>query len=702
MVNIPYKNADDELKRIKKNIENAYENFRDNYDRFNDSIRFVFVTSMTDVEQSLNKTLNRPNLQFPILEPPISRLCGEFSKNMPSIEVHAQDGAQVDGKTIEIVEGHMRHILYQANKDGFEYNMYRDTLSGGYSAAFIYSDYSNEMSFNQDICARRTHDPTMTFWDPMAHDDDKADGRFCGFLIPMYKNDFYETFDKKADKVKATNYVGSFQWTYKAQEEDVYVVADYYEKKKTKTKIVRLTNGQVVTMKEYKKFLQKWEEAGIIMQPPQIVGEPRMTELTTIVRYRLCETEILEYSETDYAGLPILFIDGNSVLYKDTNNIAVRQFTRPLVYQAKDAQRLKNFAGQALANELENMVQHKWMAPLEGIPDMYKDAYVNVQQASILIYNQFKDNDPNVRLDPPQAVPRAPIPPEIMQTFMTCDTAIQNALGAFDPSIARLGEKQVSGIAIENSLSLTNAAAMPYVVNYLKGLQSIANRILELIPKVYRTPRTIPILTKDGKKQVVEINGEGGIQINFDKNALKVKVEAGPSFEAQQTRALEEITNLMKISPMFAQFMNAKGMNVLLDNMKFRGVELLKEEANAWMQQMQQMQQQQQKQPNPEQVKMQIEGAKLKQKTEQERIENQLAMAELELERQKLEMKSAEIMAKMEGDRLAASVSMEKSQTERMTKAAEMTIKANESARKMTIEQKKLERELLKPEEEGR
>jgi len=42
--------------------------------------------------------------------------------------------------------------------------------------------------------------------------------------------------------------------------------------------------------------------------------------------------------------------------------------TRPYVYHAKGAQKLKNFAGITLANEMENIVQHKFMIAKEALP----------------------------------------------------------------------------------------------------------------------------------------------------------------------------------------------------------------------------------------------------------------------------------------------------------------------------------------------
>lgn len=563
----------DKLKKIKKNIENSHSSFIENYHMFDDMRRFVFLSAMDENDISVNMTIGRPSVEFPVLESYISRLMGEFSKNTPSIEVGAKDGKKADPDQIRAVEDHIRYTLFEANIHGFEYNMYRDTLSGGFSGAKVYTDYTNDKAFHQDIFVERVFDPTMTYWDPMARADDKSDGRYCGQNFPMTKDEFLEMFGKEKEKdFNHSDGVGGFRWNYRDQDEEIIVISDYYEKERAKETIVMLADNQIMTKKEHKEFLDGWDR---FEQPPVVIAE-RETFTTQIKRYRICDTEILEESITDYDSLPIVFFDGNSILAKAGENSNIRQVTRPIVYQAKGAQKMKNLAGQVLANEIETLMQSKFMIPGEGIHPDYKDAWKTPQKASTLVYNAFKDDDPNIPLPPPQVVQRTPIPPELSQTFMGMDTTIQNILGSFDPSIAKLGEREVSGIAIQESLSLSNSAAMPYVIGYLKGLQGVANRILELIPKVYVTPRTIPVLTKEGKKDYVLINQEGGIEFDYDKDALQVKVTAGPSFGSQQAKALKEMTSLMQVSPQFAQFMTVEGLPTLLDNMDFRGIDALK------------------------------------------------------------------------------------------------------------------------------
>lgn len=662
------------LERIKTNIDNSWQNFQKNIDRYNDFRRYVFVTSISESQTTILTELKRPRVEFNILEAFISRLIGEFSKSEPSIRVTANDNKQIDPQVIEVVEGYIRNCLQESNKNGMQYNVYRDTLSGGFSAMKLFTEYSGEMSFHQDIGIRRVFDPTLCGFDPLASNPDKGDGNYCFELIPMRIEDFKREFpgvkiDLETSNHSAKDNVGPFSTSIKTGKDAIVLVADYYEKKKIKKEIVMLVDGRTMTTTDYKQLLADWEKEMKIAQPPAIVGKPRKTQITKIMRYKLIGEKIIEAEETDFKQLPLIFIDGNSILGKDTSGGPVTQITRPYVYQARGAQELKNLSGQQLCNELENLGPPKSVVSLQSIPDKkYLDAYTNPQSAVVKIYNEFYDDDPNQRLTPPMMEQRPVIPPEIGNAFVAADSLTQNILGSFDASLARATKDEVSGVAIQEQAVLSNAAALPYIVNYLAGLQSACQGIANLLPLYQRTPRTIPVISKEGKRSYVTINQDGGLKFDYDHDALSVTVEAGPSFSVQKTRALQQIIGMMNASPAFAQFMNEAGQDIMLDNVEIRNIETLKERSEQWMQQMAQMKEMQGGQPNMEQQAIEVAHqqvmmenqaamAKVQQQAAAEQLKAELKMQEMEIEKQRLLLEMAKI--KTEADIAFAKLGIE-------------------------------------------
>jgi len=583
----------DRLVDLKQKVEEAQKANRANVDRFEKFVKFVFKTSLTDDQAGTLADNGYPTLEFNILESFVSRKRGEFAKQQPSLTVRAADGIPLNLlndefiATLNVVEAHLRAIFFDGANDMLDYNVFSDLLAGGFSVLRVYTDYVNEMSFEQNICVERVFDPTLTVFDPLARKSHKGDGRFCAEIYPMTQKQFEDEFGEEvAQEMKYTRNLSGFDWSFENEREKIVLVCDFYEKKTKPATIYKLSNGHSITKEEYDKFKEQWDASGYVEQMP-IPIHKRKTIIEYICRYRFCESRVLEYKETDFKYLPLVFIDGNSVVIKDGSNYT--QMTRPYVYHAEGIQRLKNFAGQSLGNELENTIQHKFIVAIESIPEDYQDAYQNVQKADTLVYNHFLDtNNPNVTLPAPREVARTPIPPEITNTFKMSDEMTQTILGSYDPSMG-MNNAAMSGIAFARSAIQGDGASVPYIVGYIKGLNRVAQIIVDLIPKYYRTPRSLPILKPNGERSFVEINKRGSLYMNYDPNSLQVKVETGVNFAMQKEMALQTVIQLSQANKGFAEFFNEEGLPTLLDNIEMRGIDELKEKANKWMAQQKQM-----------------------------------------------------------------------------------------------------------------
>lgn len=653
------------LKDIKATIEQSYQYFKDNNDRYHEFIKFVFQSSMTQDDLETLEKLGKPQIEFNILESFVSRLRGEFAKQQPSLTVRANDGIPVSQltpeftKTIDVIEAYLRAIFFDANNDKLEYQVYSDLLAGGFSVLEVYTDYVHENSFEQNIYVDRVFDPTLTGFDPLARTSHKGDGKYCFQLYPMTKKAFEAKYGSKlTDNMSFSKNVSGFGFSYRSESEEIVLVCDYYEKKYKEEKILLLTNGQTVTEKEYEKIQQRWIDEVILDPIPEIVKE-RKTTKESIVRYRLCESEVLDYTETNYKHLPLVFVDGNSVIINDGQQ--QYQMTRPYVYHAKGVQRLKNFAGQSLANELENIVQHKFMVAIESIPEKYKEAYQNVQKQNTLIYHHFLDETaPEITLPPPQPVARQPIPPEITNTFRLSDDMTQVILGSYDVAQGT-NRGDLSGAAIAMGAIQSNNASVPYIVGYIKGLNRVAQIIVDLIPKYYRTPRTLPVLLPSGKRSYEVINKAGSIYMNYDPNSLQVKVQTGVNFAIQKELAMKTITGLMQSSQGFAEFINQEGLSMLLDNIDIRGIDELKSKAEKWEQNKRQEQQSmQQMQQQMQQMQMQLSQMSAQAKVQKTQAEAAKAIKEaqaptktqIDAEKLELEKEKAVVDAQQKQERI--------------------------------------------------
>lgn len=667
------KRHQEQLERIKTNVRRSHDYFKPNYDRFNEFRRFVFESSLREEDITLLMTLSKPQLEFNILEAYISRLLGEFSKQEPDIEVSASDQDKADPFTIKVVEDHLRHTLTDSRNYSTRYEVYKDLLSGGFSTIKVVTRYANEMSMDQVIDIDRCYDPTLCGYDQTARFSHKGDGRFCYELFPMPKEEFEAEYpDIPTEQLNFRRDFSGFNWSYLNDSTPIMIVADYYEKKKKEVKIVKIRDGRVMTMEKYNDMIKNWQEFTV---PPSIIGKPRTTITERIVRYRCIENMVIEYEETDFTKLPLIFVDGNSVLIKTPKNGNVRQVTRPYVYHAKGAQRLKNYAGISLANEIENTIQHKFMVAKEALPkeEEFLQPYKDVQKANVVVFNSVYEGDPNMPINNPiREIQRMPAPPEIVQAFTGSDSLIQQILGSYDASLG-INNNQLSGVAVVESATQSNAAAMPYVVGFLQGYQRAAQLYVELIPKYWVTPRTIPVLDKEGKREYIAINQNNDQTFDYEDNVLNVSVKAGASFQVQKSRTIMMVKEMMGMSPLFAQFISEKGLNFVLDNMEGRGVEQLKELTEEWVKEYEQQKQQamqiqqQQAMNNPAMLKAQNDKSKIQLEAMKSQTQSQIDFA-------KLQQDQAKLLADLQESRQDNQVQLVKANTEHFAKQVELAM----------------------------
>lgn len=680
-----------QLDKIKQSVEQSYTYFRPNYERFHQFMRFVYKSTLTEDDIAVLSTLGRPQIEFNMMEAYISRLRGEFSRMEPGFVIRAQDGFDdIDPQLLSLLEAHFRAILNDSDNDGLSYDVYTDLLVGGFSVVEVYTDYISAMSMDQKICSSRVFDPTLCGFDPLARRSHKGDGGFCFQLFPKYREEAEEMYGSSILKgLKYARSFSGFNWSYRAAKRDIVLICQYDKKDFKKEKITKLSNGRVVSVKNYEKLLEMWNEAGYIEQPPIPIGKMRETMIERITRYTFSGVELIESPvETNFSMLPLVFFDGNSAILRDNNDSSAEQMTRPYIYNVRDAQRLKNYAGQSLANELENTVEHKFIASVESIPEDYIDAYIDIQKPGTLLYNQFYEGNPQIPLSPPREIMRTPIPPQISETFQMSDNLIQGILGSYDAALG-IQNNELSGVAIMQGAMHSNAAAMPYTVGFMKGWNRVCQQLLDLIPKYYVTPRSLPVVHPDGKRSYQTINKPGSPYMDYDPMSLDVKVEAGVNFAVQKQISLETIIKLMQTSESFAQFINTKGLGILLDNIDIRGIEGLRQAAGQYMEEIAQQQaqsqqmamQQAQQQLDPKAVmalQAQAEMMKVQQKKEAVQTQAQVDLIKIStddaVKNKQADIDFLKVMADIQGAGVDQALKQEKLDAENARTAIDMAV----------------------------
>lgn len=647
----------DQLDRLKKNVQSWVKYFKGNTERYKECREFVFKSNLSQNEMGIADELQRPQLEVNVLETYLSHLMGEFSKQTPSPAIQPiRDDPQLADQAL-VVEDHIRFIFDEAKP--VQINTIRNTLSGGFSAVEVTTEYVSDNTFDQKICIKSILDDTQVGFDPTAKLAHKGDGRYCFKNVPKTKEELEEEIPGlDLSKVKFdSQLMDGFPWYYTQPDgnsnQKIAVVCDYFEKKKSYRWLYRCSdpthpdNNLVMTKDEYDQLISIYAEKAIMAAPPVILERSRRP-IVTINHYQFTGDQVLLFEETDYEFLPIVFVDGNSVLLNEG------QVTRPYIYHAIDVQKIKNVCAQSIMNDIENMRQTDVFIAKEAIPQEaeLRLAWLNPQKASAaLAYNFFSETNDGKELPPPIVIQRQQVSPATIQIFQLADQAIQNVLGSYD---AQQGmQSDMSGIAIENGAMQSNNAAMPYVTNYILAMNRVCEIIIDLMPKYYKTLRTIPTMNYEGMKGFKIVNDSVRnpiFSMEYDSNALEVQVKMDQNFEVQKSRFIQTASQLMKVSPVLNEFFSTDGVPLILDNITIKDSAKVKQMyAQFAMKKQQQMaqQQQMQMQMNPSVVQQNI--AEMKAATDEKKIKVDLIKAFLDkkTEDAKAEASSAEAQAQV-------------------------------------------------------
>jgi hypothetical protein len=480
-----------------------------------------------------------------------------------------------------------------------------------------------------------------------------------------------------------------FTWSYKNEDQNVLMVCDYYKKKKEYFVIVKLADhrkdgrpdGEIITGKSMRKkeyeeeFLPKWSKMTTAEAP--IVVDERETMGVIICRYIFIGHELLEYKETNFKYLPLVWCDGNSVDIRKTIGDESKQITRGYTYHLKGAQDLKNVAGQTMTHHMEMLSTAKLIFCEESLPSKqtYLDYLKRPQSAPFYVFKAYashKNPDGSaVQLPPPTPMQNMPLSPEVQQAFQMADQLVQTILGSYDASMG-INDNQLSGVALLQAAIHSNAAAMPHIIGYIHFLNQVGLIILDLIPKYLITPRVMSILDKKNKPQDVRLNQEGGINLDYDPNHLNIRLEVGANFSAQRARTLQQLQGLMQASPFAAEVLGFDGIDYILDNMEMRNIEELKKiinkakERKEKEQEIKMQQMQQEMQNDPRIMAAQNEKMRIMKDAEKDKMDTELKSVEMSLQEEEIINARIELAMKQKENEMNAMVNMVKSQTQQL------------------------------------
>ena len=509
----------------------------------------------------------RPCLVINKLPAIIRQVVNDGRLNKPAISVHPVDSAG-DPETAEIMNGLIRHIEQSSDAD-VAYDTALDfAVSCGFGYFRINTAYSSDDGFEQDIVIERISNPLSVYGDPDSTAADSSDWN-TAFVVDRVPHKLFKARYPGAQKVDFTGVEWDTVKTPWGSADDV-LIAEWWKREEVRREILALSDGQIIDAEEYAANKALYDAIGV-----SVVGQ-RPVRSHKVTQRLISGLEVLETVEWAGRFIPIVPVYGEEI------NVEGVRHLRSLVRSAMDAQRMFNY-WRTTSTELVALAPKAPFIGRKGAfeTDAAKWATANTVSHAYIEYDGQ---------DAPQRQPFSGVPAGALQEALNASDDIKAITGIHDASLGARGN-ETSGRAIMARQREGDVSTFHYIDNLSRAIRHAGRILIDLIPKVYATPRVIRVLGPDGKAETRPVNqpveedvkGEDGqvrrIQKIYDLTAGKydLTVRAGPSFTSRREEAASQMIELIRAYPAAAPLVG----DLLARNLDWPGADEIAERLKA-------------------------------------------------------------------------------------------------------------------------
>lgn len=529
---------------------NSWENyFNENLTRGKDDMNFALRDQWTAVERSEFTRLQKICQTYNILYDPIKKTVAEQRKNKPDLIVRSLTGKATQ-EQIDLRADLIRTIAYQSQNDLIYQNAFKSALLMGWGAFQIDIDYSNPLSFEQEIKYIMIPNAQRCSWDPNALKPHKGDGDYCSIQYVMGLKQFNATFPYINNPVSYADprMFLDFQW----ETTDGIVICDYYVKEWFPVKLLKLSNGISVTEEEWENMQDNFKKMKDLAKDSPVVGEIIINDIPKVVmerqsqdyrvmHYRLLKNQIIDFREWPSKFLPIIFVDGDSYYNEG------RQYTRSFIHEARDAQKFVNYVGSEIATEIKNRRREQWLATPDNIQG-YEQQWRNpeVQIGALVAKPDPKTGQMPIKM------PAWEISQGLLAQYQRGVQDVKQILGFFEENQGQQSNA-ISGIAISNRAIAGNNSSYVWFDNFYQAIEQGGRVILDLLPFTHGGDERHMILTKSNNetKSIIlnKKNEDGSVENELSKGDYDIEIGTGPTFAVQKQAALQLMMQISQSNP---------------------------------------------------------------------------------------------------------------------------------------------------------
>jgi len=626
-----------------------------------------------------NANQNKPRYTFDMTCPIVDQVAGEIEQADFDIRVSPAGGDATKDVALTY-DGIIRNLENISNAKDVYTSAARGMITTGYDGWRIVQKYADDNSFDQDLMIEKIHNFIDRVWfDPAAEQQDKSDARYCFVLHPVAKDEF----DKRWPESTGTSVPDDRDGEAYYDKAEVVVIGELLYVEKEERELVLMSNGQTYEVDDdFEKVVDDMALVGV-------TEIKRRKRKVSKVCSRFFDNDgwLGDDKDTVFNRIPVIPVYGN---YKIIENKTVYS---GVVEKLMDSQRVLNYS---MSREIEEGAlaprAKYWMTLTQAAGHEDSLSTMNTNSDPVQFYNV----DPEMP-GPPQQNGGAMVNPGLRTISEAMRGMIGYSAGMFASNMGDNPGLQ-SGVAIRSLQNKGDNATFKYNKAVQVAIAATGKVLVDAIPKVYDTERTMRILYEDNSFEMATINqpvidqqtGEVVMLNDLSQGIYDVICKAGPSFKNRQQETLEMIIEMAKVDPTIMQIagdvmmqnINSPAADQIAerkrDQMLKAGMIPMSQLTDEEQAQIQQQMAQQGQQQDPASIMAQAEMLK----GQAEMARAQIEQVKVQNEQMKIQVEAQKAQMSAQNDQQDNQVDVFKAQTDRMN----TQIKAQEAGAKITKE----------------
>lgn len=477
------------------------------------------------------------------------QIINDAKQNKPRAAVRpVGNGATYEAS--QVFEGIFRHIEYISNATVAYDTATSFQVQGGIGYWRVVTDYLGNDNFDQEIFIRRIKDPLTVYLDPDINEVDGSDARYGFIFDDMPLDEFRAAYPEYRDMGGDTALGNAEGWIDKNH----IRVAEYYRRVENQDQLISFTDPRTGQAALLRRGTIPDELIDNIIDHPST----KVRELKTwkVEWFLIIGDEVAE--RRDWAGeyVPIVRCIGEETIIN--GELDRKGHTRAL----RDPQRIYNYWASSAVEHVALQSKTPYVAPAEAIENL--EGYwetANTINHSVLPYNAIRDDGTQIPMPQRQNPPT--MAAAYIQGMQIAQNEMQMVSGQYEATFGQKSNEQ-SGIAIIERQRKGENANYHFIDNLAIAIRFTGKILLDLIPKIYDTPRVLRILGEDGQESHVQLDPQASqayqrhqakeqasVAAIFNPNVGRYDVEAdiGPAYATRRQEAFAAITQILGQAP---------------------------------------------------------------------------------------------------------------------------------------------------------